>query len=129
MLNCFRMFFASLTIVINNDLIVLIVVLVQLLSDILLLVKDLIWTHLWCVLLMVLQICYSKSKLPGLIRNHRILSITVCHLKYYCIFLIQDILLAQILCLCSDYTAYGNHIQNQLPCNVLLVEVMKSMLL
>ena len=99
-----------------------IAVLLQLPSGILLLVKDLFWRHLWYALLTVLQICFSKNKLPVLIPNHRNLSIALCHLKYDCIFLIQGIPV-QIPYLCWIYTADGHHIPNQLPRNVLCLKV------
>ena len=105
-----------------SDRSILITVLLPLLSDSLLLVRELFWRHLWYVLLTALLICLSKSKLSVLIQIHRILSIAVCHLKYGCIFAIQDIP-AQILCLCSNYAAYSHHIQNQQTCNVFLAEV------
>jgi hypothetical protein len=64
-----------------------------------------------------------QEKLPTLIRILKNVPGVICRCKCDCIFTILNIV-AQILLLCSNHTAYDHHrIRNQLPCNVLLAEV------
>lgn len=64
-----------------------------------------------------------QEKLPTLIRIRKNVPGVICRCKCDRIFTILNIV-AQILLLCSNHTAYDHHhIRNQLPCNVLLAEV------
>ena len=78
------------------DRLVLIAVLAQLLSSTLLLIKDLFWRRLWCVLLMVLSIYSSRNKWSVLIQIRRIRSALIYYLEYFCTFVL-DIPVVQIL--------------------------------